>query len=308
MKKLLVIVAILVGAAACGGAESAGSGTTTSQNTSYGQPQGGNVTTGGGATKSNGSGGATTGGTTTGTTLPIVPTLQGPPVIRQAQLSITVTSGSFDSKLSQVRTDVEAAGGYIAGTDAQASGDTNTGSDSRIRTAVVNFMVPAAQFDPTIDALSKVGTVQSEHITGTDVSAQYVDLRARLVNAEAQHDAMLALLKQATNINDIIAVQNQIGQITAQIEQLKGQIKYLDDNTSYSSITVTLAESGAPAQSTTSDSWGFATALNQAAHNFVTTLNYFVSGLGAIGPFAVIGLLGYLVWRRRRTTPLPRHA
>jgi hypothetical protein len=310
MKKLLVVVAILVGAAACGGAGNTGSPASTSNGTAF-APNGGGVSAGGGATKSN-AGGTTTGGTTVPSqTLPAqtVPTLQGPPVIRQAQLSITVGSGSFDSKLSQVRTDVEAAGGYIAGTDAQASGDTTTGTDSRIRTAVVNFMVPAAQFDSTIDALSKVGTVQSEHITGTDVSAQYVDLRARLVNAEAQHDAMLALLKQATNINDIIAVQNQIGQITAQIEQLKGQIKYLDDNTSYSSITVTLAESGAPAQSTTAgDSWGFATALNQAAHNFVTTLNYFVSGLGAIGPFVVVLVLGYLIWRRRRTAPLPRHA
>jgi hypothetical protein len=305
MKKLLVVVAILVGAAACGGAESAGSTAATSNGTTV-APQGGNLSAGGGATKSNGSGG---GATTGGTTVPsqTVPTLQGPPVIRQAQLSVTVSSGSFDSKLSQVRTLVEAAGGYIAGTDAQAGGSTGS-SDNRIRTAVVNFMVPANQFDSTIDQLSKVGTVQSEHITGTDVSAQYVDLRARLVNAEAQHDAMLALLKQATNINDIIAVQNQIGQITAQIEQLKGQIKYLDDNTSYSSIMVTLAESGAPAQSTVPDSWGFATALSQAAHNFVTTLNYFVSGLGAIGPFVVVGLLGYLVWRRRRTTPLPRHA
>ncbi|HXN90090.1 MAG TPA: DUF4349 domain-containing protein [Candidatus Sulfotelmatobacter sp.] len=305
MKKLLVVVAILVGAAACGGAESAGSTAATSNGTTV-APQGGNLSAGGGATKTNGSGG---GATTGGTTVPsqTVPTLQGPPVIRQAQLSVTVSSGSFDSKLSQVRTLVEAAGGYIAGTDAQAGGSTGS-SDNRIRTAVVNFMVPANQFDSTIDQLSKVGTVQSEHITGTDVSAQYVDLRARLVNAEAQHDAMLALLKQATNINDIIAVQNQIGQITAQIEQLKGQIKYLDDNTSYSSITVTLAESGAPVSSTTPDSWGFATALSQAAHNFVTTLNYFVSGLGAIGPFVVVGLLGYIVWRRRRTTPLPRHA
>jgi hypothetical protein len=309
MKKLLVVVAILVGAAACGGAQNAGS-TAGMSNSTTTAPKGGDLSAGGGAPTKSNPGGTTTGGGTTigGTTLPAVPALQGPPVIRQAQLSVTVSSGSFDSKLSQVRTLVEAAGGYIAGTDAQASGDTTTGNDSRIRTAVVNFMVPAAQFDLTIDALSKVGTVQSEHITGTDVSAQYVDLRARLVNAEAQHDAMLALLKQATNINDIIAVQNQIGQITAQIEQLKGQIKYLDDNTSFSSITVTLAESGAPAPTTSPDNWGFATALNQAAHNFVTTLNYFVSGLGAIGPFVVLGLLGYLVWRRRRTTPLPRHA
>src|SRR5439155_362792 len=145
---------------------------------------------------------------------------------------------------------------------------------SQIRTGVVNFMVPAAHFDATIDELAKVGKVQSEHITGSDVSAQYVDLRARLANAEAQHNAMLALLTKAQNINDIIAVQNQIGQITSQIEQLKGQIKYLDDNTSYSSISVTMAESGAPAPTAKADSWGFATALSDAAHNFVTTINY----------------------------------
>ena len=303
MKKVLVVVAILVAAAACGGASGGnGAGSTTAQ---YG---GSNPQTGAGQpSKSVGQpNGTTTGG---GATLPTdtVPALQGPPVIRQAQLSLKVGSGAFDSKLAQVRTLVETEGGYIAGTDAQAGPSTNA-QDSTIRTGVINFMVPAAHFDATIDQLSSVGKVQSEHITGTDVSAQYVDLNARLANAEAQHQAMLALLTRAQNINDIIAVQNQIGQITAQIEQLKGQIKYLDDNTSYSSIAVTLTEAGAPPQATQrSDSWGFATALNDAAHNFVTTLDYAVTALGAIGPFVVLFLLGLLVWRRRRA-PQPKHA
>src|SRR5437764_813513 len=136
------------------------------------------------------------------------------------------------------------------------------GSQMKKVLVVVAFLVLAAHFDATIDALAKIGDVQGEHITGTDVSAQYVDLRARLANAEAQLNAMRALLTNAKSINDIIAVQNQIGQITGQIEQLKGQIKYLDDNTSYSSVAVTLTEAGAPAQAPTSDSWGFATALN----------------------------------------------
>src|SRR5205814_2609448 len=101
----------------------------------------------------------------------------------------------------------------------------------------------------------------------------------------------------------------QIGQITGQIEQLKGQIKYLDDNTSYSSVSVTLTEAGAPAQAATNDSWGFATALNDAAHNFVATINYVITAFGAIGPLVVLARLGFLLWRRRRTTPpVARHA
>jgi hypothetical protein len=232
--------------------------------------------------------------------------LQGPPVIRQASLNITVGSGLFDSKLAAVRTLVEAEGGYIAGTDAQVDPTTNP-DNTQIRTGVISFMVPAAHFDETIDQVSKVGKVQSEHITGTDVSAQYTDLNTRLVNAEAQHQAMLALLARAQNINDIIAVQNQIGQITGQIEQLKGQIKYLDDHTAYSTVSVTITEAGAPAPATPTDNWGFATALNDAAHNFVTTLDYFVTGLGAVGPFLVLVAVGFLVWRRRRA-PQPKHA
>jgi hypothetical protein len=200
-----------------------------------------------------------------------------------------------------VRSLVELEQGFISGTDAQANPTTN----DQIRTGVIAFMVPATRFDDTIDQLSKLGKVQNEHISGQDVSGQYVDLNARLVNAESQRAAMLALLAQAHNINDIITVQNQIGQITGEIEQLKGQIKYLDTNTAYSTVTVSMTEAGAPVQVARSDSWGFATALTDAAHNFVTTINYVVTGLGAIGPVLVLLGLGYLLWRRRGS-PLPR--
>src|SRR5258707_3824247 len=109
--------------------------------------------------------------------------IQGPLVIRQAQLTVSVASGSFDSKLADVRHLVELEQGFIAGTDAQVNPQL---PDDRIRTGVISFMVPAKNFDETIDGLAKLGKVQNEHIGGQDVSAQYVDLQARPANAEAQ--------------------------------------------------------------------------------------------------------------------------
>lgn len=306
MKRILVVIAILVAAAACGGA--GGSGSTANEGTAPlpraqsggGSSTGAPTTINGQPGSTNGQPGSTTNPTGSGTDVPV---LQGPPVIRDAQLTMSVGYGTFDSKLSLARTIVEAEGGYIAGTVAQAGA-----VDSQIRTGTINFMVPAANFDTTIDQLSKVGKVQNEQITGTEVSGQYVDLQTRLSNAEAQRAAMLTLLTQAKTINDQIAVQNQIGQITGQIEQLKGQIKYLDDHTSFSALTITMTEAAAPAeQARPSDNWGFSTALTDAAHNFVTTINYVVVGLGVIGPFLLLGGVGYLLWRRRSRW-LPRHA
>jgi hypothetical protein len=298
MKKVLVALVILAAAAACGGASQMASSSTTGRtSTSYG---GANSVPGGAPVKSVPQ--PVTGDTSNPPFSNAVPTLQGPQVIRQAQLTISVSSGSFDSKLTDVRNLVELEQGYIAGTDAQVNPSTN----DAIRTGVITFMVPAAKFDATIDELTKLGKVQNEHISGQDVSTQYVDLQARLVNEEAQRDAMLALLAKAQTVEQIIAVQNQLGQITGQIEQLKGQISYLDHNTAFSTVTVDLTEAGAPVPTANVDNWGFASALSDAAHNFVTTINYLITGLGAIGPILILLGLGFLLWRRLRWPSLKR--
>ena len=283
MKKVLVVIAILVAAAACGessasGSHEAGTGVALAPAPNNGQTSAG-----------------APGSTAYAPDQLPVPT-QGPLVIKQASLTLSVPSGSFDDKLTAVETLVTSEQGYISGTQAQA----NTGVSDRIRNGVITFMVPAANFDDAVAQLRKLGTVQNITVGGQDVSAQYVDLQARLANEEAQRDAMIALLKRAQSISDIIAIQTQLGQITQLIEELKGQIQYLDHNTSFSTISVNIVEAGAPAaQSQPKDSWGFVTAMSDAAHNFVTTVNYIVSGLGAIGPIVILLGIGYLLWRRR---------
>ncbi len=288
MKKLLVAAVILVAAAACGASTA---GTSTADRALSAGP----VQNAPGKAASTVPGGAAYAPNQPApVALPTTP-VQGPLVIRQAQLSLTVGSGSFDSKLADVRHLVELEQGFIAGTDAQANPQT---PNDQIRTGVITFMVPADKFDETIDSVSRLGKVQNEHISGQDVSAQYVDLQARLANEEAQRNAMLALLAKAQSVQDIISVQNQLGQITQQIEELKGQIQYLDHNTSYSTVSVQIVESGAPTAAPTGDTWGFVTAISDAAHNFVTTINYMITGLGAIGPVVVLLALAYAVWRR----------
>ena len=214
-----------------------------------------------------------------------------------ASLTLTVPNGSFDTSLDRVTALVETRGGYISGALAQADGG------DRVRSGQVTFQVPAARLDEVMGQVKKLGTLQHQSVHSNDVSLQYVDLQARLRNAEAQRDATLTLMSQAHSVGDIIQVQNQLGQITGQVEQLKGQIAYLDQTTTYATLAVTVREAAASA---TTDEWGLRTAAVQGLHNFTAVLGFVLVALGSVGPLLVLAAAGLLVWWLRLRTRVRR--
>jgi hypothetical protein len=228
---------------------------------------------------------------------------EGTRVQRSAQLLLQVAHGKFDTTINGVLALVDSEGGFVAGVGPQP-----VVSSPDLRTGQITFQVPTAKFDEALTALRKLGSVKQFNVSGVDVSSQYVDLQSRLVSAQAQRDAYLALLSRAQSIQDIVTLQNQLAPILAQIEQLKGQIENLDHTTTYGTITATIQE--APPAGTTTDTWGVATAFGQALHNFVAAVDLMVVVLGTIAPFLLLagfGFWGWRAWRRRSVlgTPSP---
>src|SRR5438309_6850870 len=162
---------------------------------------------------------------------------EGTRVQRAAQLTLRVAHGRFDAAINRVLALVSAEGGFVAGTGPQPDE-----SAAYLRTGRITFQVPNAKFDDALVTLRKMGQVRQFDVSGTDVSAQYVDLQSRLASAQAQRDAYLALLNRAQSIQDIVLLQNQLAPIVAQIEQLEGQIDNLDRTTTYGTITATIQE------------------------------------------------------------------
>ncbi|HEY7201899.1 MAG TPA: DUF4349 domain-containing protein [Candidatus Dormibacteraeota bacterium] len=233
----------------------------------------------------------------------VIPNLtvpEGPRVQRSARISLQVPDGRFDSALNDVISIVDQAGGYIAGSDVQAADQ-----GQPLRSGQATFQVPSDKLDQVLTDVRKKGTPESISVSGNDVTTQYVDLQARLVNAQAQRDAMLALMQQARTVADTIQIQNQLGQVTAQIEQLKGQINYLDHSTSFATLSVRITEATAGP----SDEWGLRSAFDQALHNLVGVLAFLVLALGTLIPVAVAGgilyLIGRVAWRRWGRRPAP---
>ena len=104
--------------------------------------------------------------------------------------------------------------------------------------------VPEQLFDTALKRFSKLGEVQSASTSSEDVTAQYVDLRARLRHYRAVERRLLGFLSETTNVNQMLAVQDRIDQVQLTIEELSAQLKSLREVTTYGTLSVFISERG----------------------------------------------------------------
>jgi hypothetical protein len=81
-----------------------------------------------------------------------------------------------------------------------------------------------------------------------DVTAEYVDLEARLTHWRAQEQVFLGIMAKAKSIPETIQIQQQLSVVQEQIEQLEGRRRYLEGQTSFSTVRLSLLEAGAVAR------------------------------------------------------------
>ena len=82
--------------------------------------------------------------------------------------------------------------------------------------------------------------VEAEVSTSRDVTDEYVDTTARLTNLLATEEALLKLFEKALKVEDALKVQTELTKIQGEMERLRGRIKFLEETSAFSLITVIL--------------------------------------------------------------------
>jgi hypothetical protein len=159
-------------------------------------------------------------------------------IIRTATIDLEVSEGKLNATINQA-TDIvrKAKGIYVGSSTSVPSGEPASGQ--------VTFRVPVDAFESVLRELKGLGTYRGEQSSTDDVTNQYIDLNGQLAAWRAQERVYLRLLDRARSVTDVIAVQNQLQQVQSNIERLQGQLNYLEDQTSFSSIVLQLSEPGA---------------------------------------------------------------
>lgn len=223
-------------------------------------------------------------------------------IVSTANLQIEVAKGKFQNAYDQALQIADKYDGYVVSSQSSA-GD----QGSAARTGTITVRVPVVSFSQALRDAGALGNVKSRQVDSQDVTGQYVDLQARLKNAEAQEQALQDLLIRAKSVNEVLQVRQVLSSTQQEIEQLKGQLQYLKEHTSYATLALGLFEAGAPAVVPATAGWGFLQALEDALRGFVSTFNTMIVGIGSLLPVLIILAVGawivYRLTRPRRPQP-----
>jgi hypothetical protein len=158
-------------------------------------------------------------------------------IIRNAELNIEVSNPTESQR--RIASIAESRGGFVVTSEASQRQDNDKSRPEMTVKVVVR--VPAAQFDATINEIRGAASrIMQEKTTGQDVTEEYIDLEARIRTKQALEAQFLEIMKQAKSVTDALEVQRQLAEVRTEIEQLEGRRRYLENQSSLSTITVTL--------------------------------------------------------------------
>ncbi|MCA9942119.1 MAG: DUF4349 domain-containing protein [Anaerolineales bacterium] len=227
-------------------------------------------------------------------------------IIRTANMSLVVAN--TEEAMATISKMAEENGGWVVNSSVfQYNENAKTGN--------ITIRVPSSGFNSALEALRGLAVeVRNESTSGQDVTEEFVDVSARLENLEATAERVRAFLEDARNVEEALAVNQELSRLESDIEAMKGRLQYLSQSASFSTITVDLTPD-IVAQPIEPSNWRPAVVFRNAVDSLVEALQdvaefgiwfaiYLLPLLLIVG--IPLWLVGRFIWRRwqRRRTPV----
>lgn len=209
---------------------------------------------------------------------------------------LTLETKAYDETVAALQAAAEAAGGYVESQNEDSYGE------SRYSTTV--FRLPAAQYEAFLTASADAGSVVSRSETAQDITADYLDVDARVQALTTQRDRLLEMEQSAENLSDLLEIENQLTQVQYQLESWQAQLNYYDDQVDYCTVTVEVQEVKVYTPTDTSFAARLGNALRGAVQDFGGFFADLALWLAGRWPWVILvcaaGGIGLAVRRKKR--------
>jgi len=180
-----------------------------------------------------------------------------------------------------------ASGEYVENSSLSGSG--------RDAYASLTLRIAVDRLSDVLNELRQLGEVTSEQLAGEDVTAQVVDLEARLRNEQRVETELLELLasREDAPLKDVLDLRNAIGQVRRNIEQMTAQRQRLGRLVSLATVLVLIRhDSEADDERATTDQTLGEYFGESIGRSWTTGLQYLADSIA----FTVRMLIGGLIW------------
>jgi hypothetical protein len=231
--------------------------------------------------------------------------VDGAMIVKNASLELQVPKGDLPAAVIRVTHIANGVSGYVSKSNTSFSGPDPT--------AAISIRVPVNSFEATVKQLETFTGVKvlSDSESGVDVTAQYVNLTAKMNADIGERDSLLTLLANANNLGDILTLRDRITSVQADIDQMQGQLNVLSNQSTFSAISVLLsvqppATPKPAAVHHVSPPTGLEKSWNDARQGFANSVEWFIARSGGALIILLIGLL--LAFALRYLYPVVRRA
>lgn len=208
------------------------------------------------------------------------------PVVRKLIRNgdITVEVADVRAAYNEVKSKVAALGGYVS-----EDGQNNYGDGLSV---TMRIRVPAERFDTLLQSVeASARRVESKSVSVSDVTAEFVDIEARMKTKYELEARYAEILKSARSVSEILEVEQALNNVRGEIESMEGRLKYLSDQVAMSSLSVVLVERITPRS-------GFWMVIGESFTSGWNGFLGFIATLVGFWPFFLLG--AGIVWLFRR--------
>jgi uncharacterized coiled-coil protein SlyX len=243
----------------------------------------------------------------------------GRKIIKDGKMDLVVAD--TDEAVDEVTLRAVTRGGYLIALETYLEGG--------FKFATIALGVPVEEFENLQRDVRAIALrVLKDSAIGVDVTDEYVDTQSRLANLEATQARIRQFLEQATTVEESLKVNEQLAEIEAEIEKVKGRLNFLKDRAAYSTLTVniqperptptptftpsptpTATPTSTPTATPTLTSWKPGETFKSAAGTLSSVVTVLVRVVGnvviylmvvVLPIFSPVLLVGALIWWLRR--------
>lgn len=155
-------------------------------------------------------------------------------IIHTASIDIIVKD--LNLAQTEIKEKINEYDGYIVDSNISRKGD-------QYLSGSITARVPSEYFEAFLTATEEIAAEVVEQITkGEDVTAEYVDLESRLKSKKVVEERLLSFMKEAEKTEDLLIISQDLARVQEEIDVVQGRMKYLKNQSSFSTIEIYLNE------------------------------------------------------------------